>query len=165
MTETLPTLPTCEHRGDISGDRVACASNRWMHAGTVPRDLCATCRYADVPLLDIRPLRVKPEPTPATGPGTELKAILQDLGLEPRGSKCSCDSHVAQMNRWGVAGCREHRDQIIGWLDEARQATGWRETLGAGFNALWKRATYIRIGDPIGSLINEAIRRAEEKPC
>jgi hypothetical protein len=29
------------------------------------------------------------------------------------------------MNAWGTAGCREHLDQIVGWLESDAQNRGW----------------------------------------
>ena len=29
---------------------------------------------------------------------------------------CPCQDRIIQMNAWGPAGCREHLDEIVGWL-------------------------------------------------
>lgn len=49
------------------------------------------------------------------GPGTELKLLLPDW-LAKQSKGCSCSDRAAQMDAWGVDGCIENRDKIIGWL-------------------------------------------------
>ena len=49
------------------------------------------------------------------GPGTELGLLIPDwLAKESKG--CKCSDRAAQMDAWGVAGCIENREKIIGWL-------------------------------------------------
>jgi hypothetical protein len=65
-----------------------------------------------------------------------------------------------QMDRWGVAGCREHFDEIRGWLIEAQAQASWFDKIRATGNAV---AGGIPI-DPLdvaGSLVRLAIERAE----
>lgn len=66
------------------------------------------------------------------------------------------------MDGWGVAGCREHRDKIIGWLNDARAGTRFTAVLRAAHRA--RRLGLINWGslrDPAGSLLDEALRRAD----
>src|SRR5437879_2474819 len=70
----------------------------------------------------------KSEPTVEDpGPGTELMRLLSNLGLQPA-SGCDCAARAAQMNQWGVSGCREHRVEIVAWLDEQKRKAGWLVT-------------------------------------
>lgn len=77
------------------------------------------------------------------GPGTQLKRILETFGITAQ-SGCGCDSMVARMNRWGVAGCREHLPEIVAHLEHEAKARGWRMPLLRGGAtvlvrlALWK---------------------------
>ena len=83
-----------------------------------------------------------------TGPGSELKQLLAELGQSVT-VDCGCEDKAHQMNVWGVAGCREHRAEIIAWLQEAAAAKGWAASLAAQIASGW--------------LVDEAIRRAEVK--
>lgn len=96
----------------------------------------------------------------AVGPGTEMKALLTELSLTPV-SGCDCNARAAQMNQWGTIGCRENRDEIIGWLKDQQQKASWSLTVTAACKALG--CTWFSILDPIGSIVDEAIRRAEAK--
>src|SRR5688572_97818 len=51
----------------------------------------------------------------AGGPGTELKRLLAELFLVASPG-CACNKKAMQMDAWGVAGCRERREEIVGWL-------------------------------------------------
>jgi hypothetical protein len=83
--------------------------------------------------------------------------MFSQVGVSSR-EGCNCDLHIDQMNRWGVEGCREHREEILGWLREGAKNYGWLEKLQAGINAK-------RLGLPltIEDLLDESIRRAEAK--
>lgn len=108
------------------------------------------------------PPRQSEGPQPAgqkPGPGTHLKGIFRELGFEA----CPiCQGRAAQMDNWGAAGCREHFEEIVGWLRETAGRLGWAERF-----ALVGRATasgwLLKVNwlDPIPSLVEEAIRRAE----
>lgn len=100
---------------------------------------------------------------PPGGPGTELKSLLAELGVGDA-NNCGCGSKAMQMDVWGVAGCRERRSEIVGWLAEQRRSRGWGATLAAATRALVFGAAFrLSFVDPLGSLVDEAIRRAEEK--
>lgn len=94
-------------------------------------------------------------PPPATGPGTELKKLIGDYGLVPT-SSCSCEAMILQMNAWGIAGCQEHRAEILAHLRKAYKSTANFAKLSAGLIA-------IASGLPLTleGLLDEALRRAE----
>lgn len=103
----------------------------------------------------------------AVGPGTHLKIMLDSVGLNAGTLKgagtCGCDDLAAQMDAWGPNGCREHRAEIVAKLRENKDKTPWAVYLGA----MMKMATTglaVRINpmDQLGSLVDEAVRRAEE---
>lgn len=99
---------------------------------------------------------------PTGGPGTELKAILASLGPIPR--NCKCNERARQMDVWGVAGCREHREQILAWLRQEKVKLGWLARLNAAVGAVRTGlAFHLDPRDVAGSLLDEAIRRAEAK--
>jgi hypothetical protein len=52
------------------------------------------------------------------GPGSELKRLLEEMGVMMP-PDCDCSDRAAQMDAWGVEGCRANRDTIVGWLREA----------------------------------------------
>lgn len=72
-----------------------------------------------------------PEPPPSTvgptvpttrGPGNYLHDTIQRWVGESPTDGCQCSSRIEQMNAWGPQGCREHLDEIVGWLlDEAHR--------------------------------------------
>ena len=49
---------------------------------------------------------------PGYGPGTELKAILESLGIEA-GPMCDVRTRANQMDLWGVEGCNANREQFL----------------------------------------------------
>lgn len=57
------------------------------------------------------------------GPGTELEKLL--AWFASPSDKCGCRKHAAQMNAWGVEGCRANLETIIGWLLNAADQSGW----------------------------------------
>jgi hypothetical protein len=56
------------------------------------------------------------------------------------------------MNAWGPAGCREHLDEIVGWLIDEAVKRGWRA-------ANWPGARFV-----CRRLVMSAIREAEKSP-
>lgn len=58
------------------------------------------------------------------GPGTELKAMLSSVGINP-GAGCGCHQKMRQMDEWEINGCIVHRDTIVGWLRENAEKWGW----------------------------------------
>jgi hypothetical protein len=101
-------------------------------------------------------------PPPPGGPGTELKALLASLGLRAGG--CSCDRHAEMMDRNGAAWCRANRETVAGWLRGEANKRGWLARLGAAARAVATGLAFtLDPLDPFGSLVDEAVRRAEEK--
>lgn len=100
---------------------------------------------------------------PDGGPGAELKAILSGLGINP-GATCDCNSKAAQMNLWGVEGCKANRNTIVGWLKDGAPRWGWGDWVKAAANAVVS-GLVLKLNplDPFPSLLDEAIRRAEIK--
>lgn len=110
-----------------------------------------------------KPKQEKPAqpPAPGYGPGTELKAIIATLGINPSPS-CDCNGKALQMDRWGVQKCKDNRETIIGWLRDGQTKWGWREKLTAAAKAVTSGLAFkLNPLDPFPSLIDEAIRRAE----
>lgn len=103
-------------------------------------------------------------PIPQAGPGTELKELLASIGLTPQG--CRCESRVQQMNKWGIEGCRNptNRDYIVNWLRTEEKKRGWAEKLKAGLLTITTGlASELSLTDPLGSLVDVAISRAEKR--
>jgi len=96
-----------------------------------------------------------------SGPGTELKKILATLGITHQPG-CDCNAKAVQMDQWGVAGCRENFDKIVGWMRDGATRWGWSARLLAGAKAVTSGlAREINWVDPFPSLIQLAIERAE----
>lgn len=106
---------------------------------------------------------VREEPAPAEGPGTELKAMLLEIHAKPK-IGCGCEKMAQDMNRWGVEGCRNRRATIVATLRANAAKLNLLELAKAAFGgvtASWVGA--IKLTDPLGSLADEAIRRADAK--
>jgi hypothetical protein len=98
-------------------------------------------------------------PDTGTGPGTELKAMLKGLGFSTCGK---CSETAKRMDEGGPSWCRSNRFTIVARLVEARKAAGWLEKLRATGLALSSGLAFsLDPLDPLGSLVDEAIRRAE----
>jgi hypothetical protein len=68
------------------------------------------------------------------------------------------------MDRWGVAGCKQHREQIIEWLREGAPRWKWTDHLAAAAKAVITGYAFrLNAADPFPSLVDEAIRQAEAK--
>src|SRR5262245_6680431 len=119
--DTAIALPVCRWRSTRSDGLATCVSAkilRGRHPRCINRD-GSPCFAADHEPLTAAQIeeRQRRRGTSQPGPGTELRVIREQLGLAFVG--CKCEEHAAQMNRWGVAGCREHRIEIAGWLHAA----------------------------------------------
>jgi hypothetical protein len=111
------------------------------------------------------PPRPTPIPPLGYGPGGELKNLFASYRLTGA-QGCGCDQYAEQMDRWGVEGCREHRAEIVARLEAARGQLGWTEHLIATAHALKQVVAggfVPSTTDPCGSLVDEAIRRAQAK--
>jgi hypothetical protein len=91
---------------------------------------------------------------PAEGPGTELKKILDALGIEPTNG-CQCAARQAEMNIRGVEGCNRTRAELLGWLKEGYDESALTEKVAALAMALSKGLPLT-----IEGVLDEAIRRA-----
>lgn len=101
-------------------------------------------------------------PVPDVGPGKELKLLLAAIGITTQ-TGCDCNKKAAQMNQWGVEGCRQHRDEIAGWLRDNAAKRGWMDKFqAAAWAAITGVAFQLDMTDRYGSLVDLAIRRAEE---
>lgn len=112
------------------------------------------------------------------GPGTELKAILASVSINP-GPNCSCRGRMVAMDEMGVQGCRDNFDTIVGWLVESAESWGWNSvitkkaeegqttlSLADKLTIGWKSLTTglafkVNWSNPYPDLVNEAICRAE----
>lgn len=115
---------------------------------------------------DKPPQRILPWPI-EFGPGTELKDIFANLGVNPAPS-CDCNSMAVQMNQWGVEGCREHFEEIAQRIRDNAARWGWQDALGnfakGGLKAILSGLAFqINPLKPIESCIELAIKRAEKK--
>lgn len=82
------------------------------------------------------------------GPGTELKRILESLGIEP--GNCRCNSMVKKMNRWGSAGCHAHLREIVDHLEFQARARGWKlPAMRFGAAALVRLAIWKSLWHPL----------------
>jgi hypothetical protein len=102
----------------------------------------------------------KDEPHPKTKSiaGTKLKEILGEIGIKEEGG-CGCGDRKNQMNDWDLQTCRENRNEIIGWLKKAASEKTWGKKLKAGTKLISQ--PWFNPIDPYGSIVDEAIRRAE----
>ena len=178
----MTDLPVCRWRGEeLSPGRHACSSRRLVVSPRgVSAGTCAGCfcRDHEPPARDPERERrcveavqavigeVEAGRVPAgarlipSGPGTELMKLLRDLGINPP-KGCECKRRAAEMDAWGVEGCRQRRAEIVGWMREAWGQAGWGELLlAAARAAAGGLALRLDPFDVAGSLIDEANRRA-----
>ena len=108
---------------------------------------------------------------PGFGPGTEMFHLLESIGVTERPG-CSCKAVALQMDYWGVEGCRlpDRYEWILQNVKANAEKWTWAEKLriaasAATTSAGWKLAWKINPLKLEESLIDEAIRRAEEKGC
>lgn len=115
-----------------------------------------------VPLKTLStPSTAKVKKPPEEGPGTELKNLLKSIGIEASPS-CACNKRMNDMNVWGVEVCKEKRQEIVGWLQEERDKRGWGAVLSAAVLGV-SQGLWLNPFDLLGSLVDEAIKRAEKK--
>jgi hypothetical protein len=118
-------------------------------------NVCAEMRGETKP--PPKPFKLNPptQATPSQLVGDALTALLREYGLAAK-STCSCKSWAGKMNEWGVAGCREHRAEIVAHLAEAYHAATWWDTFKAAGSAV-----YHSLPLTLGGMVDEAIRRTE----
>jgi len=103
-----------------------------------------------------------------SGPGSQLWRLLETLGVKHT-TDCECLGRAERMNAWGVAGCRAARGEIVAWMVEGKDRYGWAGAVKAATagvaemvsDVLHGRWPWLNPLDPFGSLVDEAIRRAE----
>lgn len=67
------------------------------------------------------------------------------------------------MDRWGIDGCKNRRHLITNWLRENAEKRGWWEKAkAAALAAAQGIAFQLDMTDLYGSLVDLAIRRAEQ---
>lgn len=88
-----------------------------------------------------------------------MKLLLAELGIT-NFADCSCDAEAAQMDEWGVEGCRSNFETIRSWLLDAQAKAGWSTTVKAVMRAATSGiALEIDPTDVAGSLVRVAIGR------
>lgn len=98
------------------------------------------------------------------GPGAELVHLLLTVGISGA-PNCACKEMAAKMNAWGVAGCREHRAEIVEHIRAEGNKRGWLEKTKAAALALKTGLAFqLDMSDLYGSLVGLAIKRAESHP-
>lgn len=97
------------------------------------------------------------------GPGIELTLLLKSIGINPL-IGCPCKAFGQKMDRWGVAGCRHHFDEIVAHFRTYQSKYGWATKFkAASLAAMNGLAFKLNWLDPLPDLITEAIQRAEAK--
>lgn len=95
------------------------------------------------------------------GPGAFMLMLIQSLDVAP--ADCQCNMRAHQMDLWGVEGCQEHLDEIVGWLRMEFKRLGWINRLKVRKNAVLNGMVfYINAVNPVPSLVKESIRLAKE---
>lgn len=111
--------------------------------------------------LDESPVSVNVIEAPAKGPGTELKALLAKIGINPKPT-CPCNDTMKWMNQLGVEGCRTERMAIVNKLKAAAKNYSWTETINAASRAVVSGLAFsLNPLNPFPGLVEEAIRLAE----
>ena len=97
-----------------------------------------------------------------TGVGSQVWNLLAEFGVQ-HDPRCDCLTWAEMMNDWGPAGCRTARAEIIEHLKQEAKRLGWLKTIKTAIKAALSSETYrwIDLLDVYGSLVDEAIRRAE----
>ncbi len=103
---------------------------------------------------------------PEEGPGTELKAINDTIGIEEK-PNCMCKGIRIEMDVLGVEGCIEHRERLVKMIQENSVNWNWSEKVQAAAKLAtgpeWKLAWKLDLSDPYGSLFDIAVQRYKEK--
>lgn len=118
---------------------------------------------------------------PDRGPGTELKKMLESVGIKST-QNCSCNAKALQMDLWQVEGCEENYDLIVDWIREG--AKKWSTIEEKDENGVAKTKTWSQVInnnilaygikslingwgfkvnpiDPFPGLVSQAINRAK----
>lgn len=88
---------------------------------------CSQCGWRTPRPLDHAPAKycLGQRETQSLGPGEQLhRLITQYCGAGPAAG-CNCPEWIQRMNAWGVAGCREHFDEIVDELMAEGRRRQW----------------------------------------
>lgn len=147
------------NRGELKLYRCTICTRR-RESRRLPHEIHRTCPGFEVEDSYRVPSDHVVVPPPAHGPGTQLKAIFASLGINPK-SQCQCNEKSAWMNRWGVDGCRERRDIIVGWLRDSKHWFDSEEVAKAAYMALRSGLAFkLNPLDLFGSVVDLAIEQA-----
>ena len=96
------------------------------------------------------------------GAGSELKAILSSIGINP--ANCKCNRIAAEMDRCSFQELMLRRDEFVGELREAYLKSSWLQRITAAGLAL-KTGLAFQINwiDPLPDLVDEAIKRSQKR--
>lgn len=125
------------------------------------RITCTACGFSMAWTRDTLPRRncgMAGPPHPPHGPGTELSALIAELGGQAS-QGCGCDSLARRMDAGGVTWCRENREEILVALRAAASKWGIGDWLAAAVKPVAWRLNPL---DPCGSLLDLAIERASQ---
>jgi len=150
------------------------ANPEWFVMRHITRQFGLTVLGRDPRDKPAKPVEFLPQ-----GPGTELKAILKDMGIE-MSATCDCNKKMAEMNDMGSAGCKQDLPNIIATIQEKKAKWGFEQglakdgvaekiaLLNKGLRSIegWKIGLGMLFGgtvDPIEVMVKMAISRAEAK--
>jgi hypothetical protein len=122
---------------------------------------CPKCGYATKRQYDKPPAKNCDGKTTVTAfhlqAGDALAMVIREFA--PGCGNGLCGEWIAKMNAWGIAGCREHREEILSRLEQSACEVGWFTWPKAAAILLTK--PWFRASDPVNSILDEALRRAE----
>jgi hypothetical protein len=96
------------------------------------------------------------------GVGSHLWRLLESLNVR-HSPTCECLAWAERMNAWGPAGCRLARAEIVAHMRDSAKHYGWGELARSAAKAVTTGLVWrINLLDLYGSLLDEAIRRAEK---
>ena len=107
------------------------------------------CQIDPPPKPSVWPPRLAQRSGVLEGPGDFLHDMIRFWLRQQPTAECGCADKIAQMNAWGVVGCREHLNEIIGWLVAKAREDKWKLANVPGAETL------IRL------MVTRAIRKAE----
>lgn len=151
-------LGTCCHTGTGGLVALGCAGGGGLMA--LPPGSSAGRMAARLSRVPPDLLAAFPQELPAGRPGRELRLLLAEMGIKTDDA-CPCTSREQLMNLWGVTGCRDRREVIEGWLRQEASRLGWGAKIGGWLQAA-RTGLVINPLNPAGSILDEALRRAEE---
>lgn len=99
-------------------------------------------------------------------PGSQLEKLTKELKIGKPSSCNRCQTLKRRMNDLGIDGCKKNRDSLTSELQANAGKWGWTEFISnyttAALSAV-VTGNVFRLNplDPYGSMIDEAIRRAE----